>query len=72
MLVDGCYLLNYNFSKHYKYTKTTSTVSNFGTSSPFLFLLITFFELPNNCIVSSVNSSSLYPVFILKTILFVI
>ena len=37
-----------------------------------LSLSISFFVLPNNLIVSGVKTSSLYSVFILKTILFLI
>ena len=66
MLVDSCYLTKLHC------TKTTSTVPSLSTISPSLLFSITFFELPNNCIVSSVDNSSLYPVFILKKILFFI
>ena len=38
---------------------TISTISNFGTRSPFLSLSITFFVFPNNFIVSGVSNSSL-------------
>ena len=52
-------------------TKTTSTNSNFSTS-PSLSWLTSFFVLPNSFVVSDDNNSNLYPVFTLKTILFLI
>ena len=54
-----------------QWTKTTSALFIFGTSSQSLSLLTSFFELLNNFCVFSVNSS-LYLVFILNVILFFI
>ena len=59
-----------DFSTKLQCTKATSTDSSFGTFSPSLSLSTFFFVLPDNFIVSGVNSSNLYPGFILKTILF--
>ena len=66
MLDDSCYLLNYSVLKQ---------LQQFLILAQFLLLCcfqLPFFERPNNCIVSSVNNSSLYPDFISKTILFFI
>ena len=59
-----------HFSTKLQCTKATSTDSSFGMFSPSLSLSTSFFVLPNNFIAPGVNSSNLYPGFILKTILF--
>ena len=57
----------------YQGTATSSTDwANFGTPSLSSFWSSSFFVLPNNFIVSGDNNSNLWPVFILKAILFLI
>ena len=71
LLLDNCACWKLLFTS-LQCTKATSTVSNFGTSSPSLSWSTSLFLVPNNFIVSEGNSSNLYPVFTLKTILFLI
>ena len=55
-----------------QYTKTTSANYNFGTFSPSLSWSTSFFALTNNFIASGDHNPNLQPVFILKTIVFLI
>ena len=66
MDVDNCYWLDYSA------LKKTSRDSNFGTSYWFLFWSTSLFVLSNSFIVFGDNTSSLYPVFVLKKIMFLI
>ena len=63
MLVDSCYLLSYSvLTQLLQLQALVQALRPSFDQSPFLINLL--FELPNNCIVSSVNNSSLYPVLL--------
>ena len=66
MLVDNCYLLDYNALKQVQQILILVHLLHLYLDQHF------FFVLPNRLIVSEDNNSNLYPVFTLKTILFLI
>ena len=53
-----------------QWTNTTSVISKWGTSSPFLLSVILFSMFASNFIVSGVKSSRYYPVLLLNVIPF--
>ena len=66
IVVDNCYLLDYNALKKIHQMLILVNLLRFYLNQRL------FFVLPNNFIVSGDKNCSLYPVFTLKTIMFLI
>lgn len=60
----------YRLLTRFQWNITTSLISSWGMFSPFLPLIISLLLLLISSIVSEIESSSYYPVFILNVILF--